>query len=332
MAVIYGYEDGLILYDAQTVYYYGQYQPVAIDAEGQLTSAINYVTSDVMHKLYLLEGHGESTLGTIASEAISKSNTETSSLNLLKSGSIPEDCELIISYNPTEDLVSDELDMLENYLKTGGNVMLLMDNTDLENYNTLLQTYGFEIQDGYVGDYDNVYSTFYNDFGYFCFYPELSTSSSITALIEQDAIILASHGLLEVTPLRRGATVTAFMTTSDNAYLDIDPESTGQFILGATSVETFEETDDTESRLTVITAIDLISDEIPTSYSNMDIFISAVNANFDDVQSIVIPSKSLELEMIQISHLGVWSTLFIGIIPLTFIIGGLVYWIKRRNR
>lgn len=331
---VYGYEDGLILYDAQSLYYYNQYSPVAIDAEGQLTSAINYVTSEATNKLYLLDGHGESALGTTATDAISKSNIETASLNLSKEGSIPDDCELIVSVNPTADLTDDELSMLETYLKTGGNVMLLLNTADLANYNSLLETYGLQMQNGLIADTQNYYKIYAQQFGYYCIYPELSTSSSITSSITEDALLLHPYGMLETTPLRRGATVSTFMTTSDSGLLVADDNTTteGQYILGATSVETFEDTDDTESRLTVVTAVDLVSDDIPTSYSNMDIFISAVNANFSNVQNIVIPSKSLDVGTVSIGHPIFWSVIFIGIIPLAFIVGGLVYWIRRRNR
>ncbi len=329
---MYGYDEALILYDPQAAAYYGQYKPVAIDAEGQLTSAINYVTSEQTHKLYYLEGHGESPLGTTASDAISKSNIETASLNLLKEGSIPSDCELIVSFNPANDLVSDELDMLETYLKTGGNVMLLLDNPELPNYNTLLETYGLQMKAGYIGDYNNYYSRYFNDFGYFCIYPELSAGSDVTASITGDAIVIGSRGLLEITPLRRGAAVSAFMTTSEQGFLDADENSEGRYILGATSVETFENVDDTESRLTVIAAINLVSDQISTSFSNIDIFMNAVNLNFGEINNTVIPPKSLDVGTVTVSHPAVWNVLFIGLIPLAFIGGGLIYWIRRRNR
>ncbi len=333
LGAINGYGDGLILYDAQSAYY-GQYTPVAIDAEGQLTSAINYVTSDVTNKLYLLDGHGESELGTTAADALSKSNVETASLNLMKEGSIPEDCELIVSFNPTEDLTEDELDMLETYLKTGGNVLLLLDISDLANYNSLLETYGLQMQDGVIADTENYYKVYASQYGYFCIYPELSASSDVTSSITEDALLLYPHGLLEITPLRRGATVTAFMTTSENGLLVVDENTSieGQYILGATSVETFEDVEDTESRLTVITAIDLVNDSIPTSFSNLDIFTNAVNLNFGETQSIVISPKSLDVGTITVANPGVWIILFIGILPLAFLVGGLIYWGKRRNR
>ena len=334
LGAIYGYGDALILYDYEYAVYYNTYQAVAIDAEGQLTSAINYVTSEEENTLYLLDGHGESALGTTASDAISKSNIETETLNLMKDGSIPSECELIVCVSPTEDLTDDELDMLETYLKTGGNVMLLLDTSELSNFNSLLETYGLQIQDGYVADSENYYKVYAQTYGYFCIYPELSASDSITSGITEDALLLYPHGLLEITPLRRGAAVSAFMTTSESGLLVVDENTTteGQYILGATSVETFEDADDTESRLTVITAVDLVSDEIPTSFSNIDIFLNAVNLNFGELENLVIPTKSLDIETNTIAHPGIWSIMFIGVIPLALLIGGLVYWVRRRNR
>ncbi len=331
---IYGYEDGLILYDAQAAYTSGQYKPVAIDAEGQLTSAINGVTSDVSHKLYYLDGHGESPLGTMASDAISKSNIETATVSLSKDGSIPEDCELLVSVNPTTDLTGEELDLLLTYLKNGGNVMVFLSSADLANFNTLLETYGLQMQTGIIADQENYYKIYAQQYSYFCIFPNLSTSDSITSGITSDALLRHSSGMLETTPLRRGAVVSPFMTTSDKALLVVDENTMteGQYILGATSVETFENTDDTESRLTVIAATDLLSDDIPTAYSNMDIFLNAVNANFGDAQSTVIPTKSLDVGAIKMSHPIIWGALFIAVIPLAFIVGGLVYWSRRRKR
>ena len=330
---IYGYEDGLILYDPEYAYY-GQFKPVALDAEGQLTSAVNYVTSGETNKLYLLEGHGEAALGTTASDAIAKSNIETASLDLMKEGSIPSDCELLISHNPMEDLTADELDMLVTYLKTGGNVLLLLDSSEFANFNVLLETYGLQMQNGIVADAENYYKVYTEQYGYFCIYPVLSASDSVTSAITSDALLRFSHGLMEITPLRRGAVVSPFLTTSDKGLLVIDDNTTleGQYILGATSIETFDNADDTQSRLTVIAAVDLLSDDIPTSFSNADIFINAVSLNFGEVQNLVIPTKSLDVQINTIAHPGVWSILFIGIIPLALIVGGLVYWIRRRNR
>lgn len=333
LAGIEGYADGLILYDAQA-YQYGQLQPVALDAEGQLTSAINKVTSDTTNKIYLLSGHGESDLATTASSYITKANYETAPLNLLKDGKIPDDCQLIICNNPIENLANDERTLLQTYLRNGGKVLLLLDNPTLSNFNALLAVYGLEMQNGYVGEGDR----YYPQYGNFFIYPVLSTTSDITAAITTDAFLRKPRGMLEITPERRGSAVTPFMTTSAEGILSVDENTalSGQFILGATVTETFADKAGVETRLTVITAIDLINEEVATNIglTNLKIFMNAVNMNFSEAQGLIIPEKSLNLTPISIdpSHSGIWSILFIGIIPIAFLASGFVYWARRRNR
>lgn len=332
-----GYDEGLILYDPASYQYYGQLNAVSLDAEGQLTSAINNVTSEVTNTVYMLQGHGESELGAQAASYLSKANYETASLNLLTDGKVPEDCKLILSNNPTQDLADEELNMLKTYLRTGGNVMLLLDNTALGNFNALLAVYGLQMQSGIVGDNDRFYQAFAQQYGSLCIYPVLSASSDITSSITSDAFILGARGMLQVTPERRGAVVSPFMTTSENGILVIDESTStaGQFIIGATAVETFADQADTESRLTAITAIALLNDDIATQIgpTNLNIFMNAVNKNFgEDVQGLTIPAKNLNITPIIVKQPLLWSVVFIGIIPLAILAGGFVYWSRRRNR
>lgn len=53
----------ILVADLMSYYTYGTYTYSEFDAEGQLTSAVDYVTSDNSHILYLAENHGESALG-----------------------------------------------------------------------------------------------------------------------------------------------------------------------------------------------------------------------------------------------------------------------------
>lgn len=331
-----GLQDGMILYDAQTYYSSQQLKPISLDAEGQLTSAVNFVTSETTNTMHLLSGHGEAELGTNAASLIAKGNIETASLNLLTQGGIPDGCELILCYNPTLDLADDELDMLLTYLRTGGNLLILLDNTELNNFNTLLATYGLQIQNGVISDSERYYKAFAQQYGYFCIYPALSESSEITSAVTSDAIFRYARGMLEVTPQRRGTVVTPFMTTSENGILAVnDTTSTdGQYLLGATAIETFVDKTDNESRLTVITAIDLISADISmfANLSNFTIFMNAVTSNYGQVQNLTIPAKSLSVSINTIAHPGFWSLVFIGVLPLGLLSGGLVVWVRRRNR
>ena len=59
------------------------YQTTGFDGEGQITSAIGYVTSEDLPVLYTLEGHGEKEMDSSIKEDIEKANMDIQSLNLL---------------------------------------------------------------------------------------------------------------------------------------------------------------------------------------------------------------------------------------------------------
>ena len=80
----------------------------AFNGEDYLTSAIKYVTSESLPVLYALEGHGEKKADDSLVAAFNKAGIELKSLNLLSSGSIPEDTECIFIYAPETDLTANE--------------------------------------------------------------------------------------------------------------------------------------------------------------------------------------------------------------------------------
>ena len=97
----------IIKYDQMSYYYYGQTKETEFDGEGQLTSAVSYVTNDVQKNIYVTEGHGEAALGTLASDLLEKSGLTVNTVNLLTGGGIPEDCELLLINAPVSDLADD---------------------------------------------------------------------------------------------------------------------------------------------------------------------------------------------------------------------------------
>ena len=62
----------------------------SFDGEGAITSAIDYVVSEELPQLYVLEGHGEAELPATFSEQIEKENIETNTLSQLTDHALPE--------------------------------------------------------------------------------------------------------------------------------------------------------------------------------------------------------------------------------------------------
>ena len=74
------------LYESSVNYQTYSMETTAFDGEGQVTSAIAYVTTEDLPILYTLTGHEENDLDSSMQSAIEKENIEVQELNLLTAG------------------------------------------------------------------------------------------------------------------------------------------------------------------------------------------------------------------------------------------------------
>ena len=330
--------NDIIQIDLMAYYQYQQIKETAFDGEGQITSAVSYVTNDNETAVYTLTGHQESALSATVKDALEKSGMILSDLNLMTDSTIPQDCGLLIINNPQTDISQDETTALTDYLKNGGHLLLLSGVTQnrLANLSGLCSQYGMDIKNGFVAD--SAPRHFYNN-NPFNVIPEYDFSSGLLSGVDskQAALAIQPSGMTIQEDLRDGLTVTPFLTTSDSGIL-VDPatqeKTEGTYVLAAAAVETVNEEEDTASVFTVIAAPELISDDILTSFpniTNLTIFMNAVSYKMPGVTTLSIPSKSLDITYNMITSGGLWSALFIIVIPVVFLITGFVVWMKRRK-
>lgn len=144
------------MYESSMDYYSYSYQTTGFDGEGQITSAIAYVTSEDMPILYTLEGHGEMELDSSIQNDIEKANIEIKSLNLLTEESVPEDASCLLINSPASDISEDEKNAVLEYLENGGKAMILSDyiKETMENFNSILENYGVSRTEGIVFEGD----------------------------------------------------------------------------------------------------------------------------------------------------------------------------------
>lgn len=124
------------------------------------------------------------------------------------------------------------------------------------------------------------------------------------------------------------------MTTSEDSYVIDGAEVTpGQYILGATSWEKIDDTN--TARVTIISASNLINNNITAAYtnlSNLDIFMNSILWCYDEnVKNLSIPAKNLRAVPNTVQAHMFWDLLFIFIIPVGLLIVGFVVFIKRRK-
>lgn len=310
------------------------------DGDGQLTSALNYVTSTKEFKAYYTSGHGESSLSSDVTSLLTKSRVSTSDLLLMTATSVPDDCDLLIIDGPTSDFTKDETKLLSSYLKKGGKVVTLLAQTNksMKNLYGLLKDYGLTVESGYIADTERSYQG-----NYYYLIPNLSVSGDMASGISSSSVMMInSKGMTQSTPARDSISTDAFMTTSSNGYAVTDKKQTqGTYVLGATATESVKVKNNKgkkvtkESRLTVFGSNMLIDEQVTSSFSsleNLTLFTNSVTASLDNADNVSISPKSLEVSYNTIAHPGPFSILVVFVIPLGLIVGGFIVWFRRRRR
>lgn len=321
-------------------YYSTSSSASSFDGDGQLTSALNYVTSDKEYKAYYTSGHGESSLSSEVTSLLTKSRISTSDLLLMTATSIPDDCDLLIIDGATSDFTKDEVKLLSSYLKKGGKVVTLLAQTNksMKNLYGLLKDYGLTVQSGYIADTERSYQG-----NYYYLIPNLSVSGDMASGISSNSVMMInSRGMTQSTPARDSISTDSFMTTSSNGYAVTEKKQTqGTYVLGATSTESVKVKNSKgkkvtkESQLTVYGSNMLIDEQITSSFSsleNLTLFTNSVTASLDNADNVSISPKSLEVSYNTIAHPGPFSILVVFVIPVGLIIGGFIVWFRRRRR
>lgn len=332
------YDD---IYQVDTASYYttGSVSQ-SFDGEGQITSAIDYVVSDELPKIYLLSGHGEVALSDTFSNELTRSNYETvEDFSLLNVDEIPEDFDALLINAPTSDISDEELTMLRDYVQGGGKLLVLsgpQKEASLTNLDTLLADYDVTVSDGIVVDTDREHYAFTAPY---VLMPDIESSDITDPLTEE-----SSHVIV---PIAQGLTVgsngsvTALLTTSDEAfskaagyamttYEKADGDTDGPFTL-AVSI-----TDSTAEGKIVWVASDYLLDDTYNSYSsgaNLDLVMNGLSWMIGKNDAVSIRAKSLNNSYLTISSSSatVLKVVMIGVIPVCFLLLGIDEVLRRRK-
>ncbi|MEN9217289.1 MAG: Gldg family protein, partial [Gloeomargarita sp. HHBFW_bins_162] len=114
--------------------------------ESNLSNGIVRLTQEKQGNVVFLQGHGERPLepgqrGSFsqAQQALQARNFNTQPLNLLETPQIPKDTNVVVVAGPQQPLLAPEVRALEQFIKDGGGVLLLLDPLEPEKNNRGLQ-------------------------------------------------------------------------------------------------------------------------------------------------------------------------------------------------
>ncbi len=306
------------------------------DGEGAITSAIDYVTAEALPKVYTLEGHGEAALPDAFRSQIEKENMELENFSLLNTDSIPADGVLLI-YAPASDISEAEATLLRDYLTSGGKLLVMAGPTEdgtLTNLTGILSYFGVSTEEGIVIEGDRNHYAFQQPY---ILLPDMAEDDITTPLMEAKyyCIFPLAQGLMVT-----GSSATALLTTSDAAY-----SKTVGFKLN-----TYEKEDgDTDGPFALTVSADTLNggqliwfasssflDEMYNAYSsgaNLDLAMNALSSLVGQREAVSIRSKSLSYNYLTISdsNATILKTWMIAIIPLAFVVYGVLIVIERRK-
>lgn len=337
--------SAIYLLDYATYYATGQ-EKMTFDGEGAITSALSYVSTDDLPVVYTLDGHGESLLSAKMTSMITKDNYTISSLSLLTSQSVPEDCDALIVVSPRQDLTESERDIILDYLSKGGSLLYFagVTNADLPNFDALLAAYGLRLERGMIFEQG---SANYLAAGYFQYLlPDLASHDITASMIEggQHALMPTAQGVVETDSHRGTLEINSILRTTGQSYLkrldhDITTaeKETGD-IDGPFSVGTVvtEETPGGTTHLAVYTSALMLDDTIDEAvYSgNSNLVLSTLGWMCQHEQSMSIHAKPVDAEKLMIpgNAYNIISAVIVLVLPLTILALGAFVTISRRRK
>ena len=334
------------IYETSIDYQTYSSQTTGFDGEGQITSAIGYVTSENLPVLYTVEGHGEKDMDSSIKEDIEKANMDIKSLNLLTEGSVPDDADCLFIDSPSTDFSSDEKDAIIEYLENGGKAIIFSDYTteDMPNFDAILENYGVQRTEGVVFEGDNQHYAMQMPY---YLVPTINSTDASSETASAGYYVLAPYaqGIKQLDDVRDTVKIESILTTSDQAYSKTDLNSNtiekedgdveGPFDLGVSITESLD--DDKETQIVYYSTSNLMDSQTNQMVSggNEKLIMESLKwmTDTEESASVSIPSKSLEVSYLTITDYDAafWKICTIALIPGIFLVIGFVVWIKRRK-
>ena len=329
------------------------YSVTGYDCEGQVTAAIQYVTSESTTNVYELTGHDESTLSGDFSEVFQKRFMNVGSLSLLTVDAIPEDCQAIFITAPQSDRSEDDLSKLSQYLGNGGKIYLSIDYSkwnDLTNFKKLLSDNNIETTESLLAETDRSYY-YQSPFYLLPNVENTEVSSSVAGMTqvfvpysvgitytgEDDSNVTSFMTTSDTTIAKAAANIAAVQSQADAANIASvqDGDTQGQYSLGMMV------TNENGGELCVLGSAMMCTDSANQIVSghNATLFNGIVNAlvTTDDENSdnaVVIAAKDYTVSNLTVSAnaMLVYGILWGIFMPIVLIIIGIIVWARRRKR
>ena len=308
--------------------------------EGQITSAIRYLTSDYLYKVYQLTGHGNTGLPDSFLSQAQKEGIVFDEWNAM-TGELVNDANAYVICSPQKDLLESEKELLSGYLSEGGTLLVLTgaSSPDLPVLHSLLSEYGYAAVPGVIIEADANYCIpSYANF----LLPGMRSHEITDPLAERNDLVLFpnAHGIIPAESTRKTVTCHDLLTTSINSYSKVDASSwnyeegdaAGPFAVAVCAEET---AGGITSKIVWFSSTDMLNDQIDemVSGNNTDLVMNGLQWMLGNNSGITVRPRSMKQASLQLtaSQASFWTNVFVWIIPALWILAGIFVGIIRKK-
>ncbi|WP_430233073.1 GldG family protein [Nitrosomonas communis] len=311
--------------------------------EQTFTNALMRLARSDQKQLMMLSGHGERKLDGIANrdmgdfgKKLTENGFRGEALNLASTMEIPSNTSVLIIASPQTDLMAGEVDILLDYIERGGNLLWLVDQESLYGLLPLAEKLDLTFTPGVVVD------------------PQAKRlrapiTFALGTIYGQHAIT-EDFDFISVFPFARQIIFNENEKWQGTSLVEVAPEGwveTGEL----NDAPTFNETDDVagpvsvavalkrtiderEQRIVVVGSGHLLANTYLGNGGNIDFGMNLVNWLAGDEDLITIqPRATIDSQLIlKEPALTVMVISFLIVLPLLFLVSGIMIWWHRRRR
>ena len=322
------------------------------NGEREISGAIRYITTEELPVVYFVEGHGEASPTAEmagAASSLQLSAYDVKSLSLVQSGGVPEDADVIIFASPKTDITLEEKEMLEEYLKIGGKMMVMVDpvtNTNtiqLTNLNDLLNVLGIDITNNLVVE-ENAQNHLSDMRTYLI--PTYGMHEITQAIGEDKKLVILPEvralGTMEYD--KEIVHLSPLLYSTDKSWVRPDmsipgAEKTefdlpGPAILGYAAIQSNVKWGNPSAQVVVLGNSSFAQGENITAYANEELFLNSVDWLQGERDDEIIAGKSINANRLLIRGDDFTKLLVIciGVVPFIAFAGAGTVWFTRRNQ
>ncbi len=346
-----------ILQDGTTVFECGDKDTqITATSEEDITNAIIKITRERKKIIAFLEGHGEKSIEDDSENGYSRAKNELQKLGyevkkivLALKDNLKDDISLLVVPGVRKDLLPQEVEAIEDFIRKGGRVFFMVDPEDSSTVVSLLEKYGIKLERDIV--VDTVSRLLGGDY----FMPVVSQyeSHTITEKFRYATFFPLARSVDKMDSPPENVTVNILAKTSPNSWAEknfkqrqitFNPKEDRQGPIPVAVVAEIkkklegenkkQEEAEKEGRVAVFGDSDFISNNYYNLSGNGNLFLNTVNWLTEEADLISIQPKTSSPRTIHLTPVQGRIVFFTSVIilPVFILLLGLSIWARRRRK